>query len=328
MAAASIEKPQLYVLPETAFPTPNFVYETDLHKTLREMADSLHADIFFGADNGEGYSKYRERLRTGFVRPGVNVVPTSYSLPILTMRYENKTTVPEEEEPSMAVFNSAWQVKPGTGLEHRVYNKVQLVPFGESAPIVGMIPYFQEKIMMVGSFQKGLEYTTFETGDVRYGAMICFESAFGQLSRGLALSGAQMICVLTNDAWYDPKYLLDKGGVWARIFSIPLLKQLAASGPEQHFAHSIYRAIETRLPLVRAANTGISAFIEPSGQVRRKTEFDKQATLTEDVAAPEHNMTFYVRYGDAFAQLSLIVLLAMIGWNFVEWKKARIRART
>lgn len=324
MTAAGLQRPDLYVLPETAFPTPWFVYEVELHRTLREMADNLKGDIFFGADSREPHSRYRERVREGFREPGVDRGPTTFTMPRLTTRFENGTTVTAEEEDRMAIFNSAFLVKPGLGLVETVYNKVQLVPFGESAPIVGMIPYFQEKIMMVGSFQRGLEYTTFQTGKVRYGAMICFESAFGQLARGLALSGAQMICVLTNDAWYDPQYLIDRKGFFGRLFSIIGLRQLAASGPSQHYVHSIYRAIETRLPLVRAANTGISAFIEPSGQIKRQIEFGEQATMVESIAAPERPMTFYVRFGDWFAKLCIALLLGTIGWMWFERRRGRI----
>lgn len=310
-------RPQLYVLPESAVSEAGFVYDKPLHNKLRELADFYGADIFFGADNRVPLTDYTRELRRGFRKPGTNAELTTQGLPEFKTRVvENGTTQPYED--AMAVFNSAWLVKQGTGLAQQVYNKIQLVPFGETAPIVGMIPWFEEKVMMIGSYQKGLQFTIFQTAGVKYGALICFESAFAQLARGLALNGAQMLCVLTNDGWYDPHYLINAHGFWGALFRVPIVRQLAASGPEQHYVHSLYRAIETRLPVLRAANTGISAIIAPTGRELERREYGTQATIVRAVAPGQHEPTWYVKHGDVFAGTCAIVMFAAILWSIAE----------
>src|SRR5205814_2823476 len=144
------------VLPETAFTTPWFVYDTELHSEMHKLARELNADVFFGADNREPQKDYFEKLREGIRTPSPNAIPYRLVLPGLTTRKNDRGETVPAEQGEMAVFNSAWQVTPQGGLADRVYNKIQLVPFGETAPFVDKIPLFQEKIMMVGSFQAGL----------------------------------------------------------------------------------------------------------------------------------------------------------------------------
>lgn len=314
MREAGAQHPQLIVLPETALTAMGFCYDEALHRHIEALSRELNSDIFFGADNRIPRKEYLQMQARGNTGPS-DAETTHFTIPkpeLLTRIAESGSSVTIDD---VAVFNSAWLVKPGIGLTNHVYNKIQLVPFGETAPLVDMIPYFQEKIMMVGSFQKGVAFTTFETSGTRYGGLICFESAFAALARGLARNGAQMICVLTNDAWYDPNYLIQAGGFWGTLFQLPVLRSLAASGPDQHFEHSIFRAIETRLPVIRAANTGVSAIVLPSGRVAETIPFRQQGILIRTVLAPGHDLTFYTRYGDWFAQLCLALLCITWLWQ-------------
>ena len=308
---ASGKSPQLYVLPETAFLSPYFVYETDLHRDLQRTAVALNADFFFGADN-------RVTL-TDYLRPaGMDSLSTP-SLPQMPTRVDDRgVTVPDwEKEPQMANFNSAWLLTPKDGLRAVAYNKIQLVPFGEMVPIIGHFEWFQ-RLAIAGSFYPGADAPIFESHGVKFGSVICFESAFPSLSSALARKGAQMLVVLTNDAWYDPKYLMEKGGFWGTLFKTPFLRGLAAAGPDQHFAHSIFRAIETRLPVVRAANSGISAVILPTGEVQQRLDYSTAGQFVATVAVPNHAPTFYARYGDWFAWLCLVVLVGMLGWMVTD----------
>jgi apolipoprotein N-acyltransferase len=309
--ATTDTRPRLFILPETAVTQPGFVYDEPLHRELHRLARYYGADIFFGADNRTPLEDYRQQLGRGLRRPGPGTTPTTQTLATWKVRTNTDGTT-EAYEGEMAVFNSAWLVTPERGLTDVVYNKVQLVPFGETAPLVDMIPYFQEKVMMIGSFQKGLEFTIFETDGVRYGAMICFESAFGTLSRSLALNGAQMLVVLTNDAWYDPAYAIERGGFWGMVFRVPVLRTLAAAGPRQHYVHSFFRSVETRLPLLRVANTGISAIITQDGRASVATEFGELAVINRAVSAPAHSGTFYTAFGDLFGMKCLIVLAVIV----------------
>lgn len=328
MRAAAAERPALIVLPEAVIVSPWFVYDRELHRLLEDFAQMNGTDILLGADNREPWETYSARLQHGLrvLRPGDQ--PTSRPLPEMRLVLDERgETVPLEASPRMAVFASAWQVKAEGGLQPFVYDKVQLVPFGEQAPILGHIPYFQDKIMMVGSFQAGTEQTVFETSATRYGVMICFESTFARLSANLSRAGAQLLCVITNDAWYDPRYLIERGGFAGLVMRIPLLRQLAASGPPQHYLHSILRAVETRLPVVRSANTGISAIIGPAGDVHHRTPWAEKRVITDTVDVTPHPSTVYVVFGEWFAHACLALAGAYWLWRLAaRFRRSRISA--
>jgi apolipoprotein N-acyltransferase len=323
MAAAAAEQPALIVLPEAVIVSPWFVYERELHRALEQFAADNRTDLLLGADNREPWESYSARRRRGFRPPRAGDKPTSRPLPQMRLVLDERgETVPLEASPRMAVFASVWQVKADSGLQPFVYDKVQLVPFGEQAPILGHIPYFQDRIMMVGSFQAGTEQTLFETGGTRYGALICFESTFARLAAHLARADARFLCVMTNDAWYDPRYLIERGGAAGLIMRLPLLRQLAASGPPQHYLHAILRAVETRLPVVRSANTGISAIIGPAGDVHHQTPWGEKRVITDTLDVAPRPPTVYVSYGEWFAHACLMLvalywlwrLAARMGW--------------
>ncbi|MGI8905708.1 MAG: apolipoprotein N-acyltransferase [Candidatus Sumerlaeaceae bacterium] len=314
---ASGMQPQLYVLPETTFLSPFFVYLTDLHRDLRKLAIDLNADLFFGADNRVPLVEYfgsRKSSNSSGTR----------TLPQMPLRLDDRgTTVPDwQKEPRMANFNSAWIVTAEDGLQPAAYNKLQLVPFGETVPVIGHLEWFQ-KLAIAGSFYPGTDAPIFESHGVRFGSVICFESAFSSLTSALARKGAQMIVVLTNDAWYDPKYLMEKGGFWGTLFKLPFLRGLAAAGPDQHFAQSVFRAIETRLPVVRSANTGISSIILPTGDVSERLRYGTAGHFTANVRVAQNELTFYARFGDWFAWCCLVVLAGVLAWMVWELSGAR-----
>jgi apolipoprotein N-acyltransferase len=185
-------------------------------------------------------------------------------------------------------FNSAVMVGP-EGKEIGQYDKIYLVPFGESvpAPLQNIVPAF------VGSFSYGNEYDLFPLGDAKAGVMICFESHFGQLSREFVRNGADVIIEMTNDGYLGPT---------------PILRQ--------HLANAVFRAVETNRPLLRVTNVGITAYINERGEV-----LDPAAPYTEDtrvwsVAKSDGQQTFYVKYGDWFAWLCTIVTLTLLALSF------------
>jgi len=311
---------QLYILPEAAFISPYFVYDTRLHQVMGEVAHNLEADILFGADRRETLTDYRRRINSAPHTPG-----RDWRLPELVPGIApDGTTQPMESGP-MANFTSAWLASARDGLTSSVYDKIRLVPFGETAPILGSIPGLQEKIMMVGSFQPGLDQTMFETSGTKYGAMICFESTFATLARGIAQEGGDFIAVITNDAWYSPDYAIARGGFFSRLFRLPLISSLSRSGPRQHFVQSVFRAVETRLPVLRAANTGISAIIDPSGYVVASLPFQQEGHLIGSLPqAWPGRPSFYVRYGDWFGASCLVFLtLTLLHLVYASRRKGR-----
>ena len=123
------------------------------------------------------------------------------------------------------------------------------------------------------------------------GILICYEGAFPYITIETVREGAQVLVNLTNDAWYD-----------------------RTSAPFQHFAFYIFRAIETDRYLLRAANTGISAIIDPKGRVDAKTSIFTEEILKGSFAMKD-TKTFYVRYGDYFI---LLAFLAACGCSSSE----------
>ena len=175
-----------------------------------------------------------------------------------------------------------------------VYNKVHLVPFGEYTPIVSYFP-FLEKITAIGAdFVPGDGHLPIVTDAGRVGILICFEGIFPYITNETVRNGAQVLVNLTNDAWYD-----------------------RTSAPFQHFAFYVFRAIETDRFVLRAANTGISAVIDPRGRIQGKT-----AIFTEDVLRGAYSLkdtiTPYVRYGDYFILVCLAFLAGIVAVNIMK----------
>jgi len=187
----------------------------------------------------------------------------------------------EPDVPNDKYFNSA--VLVGTdGKEIAQYDKIYLLPFGESVPgpLQAIVPAF------VGSFSYGKEYDLLPIGDAKAGVMICFESHFGELSREYVRDGADVLIEMTNDGYLGPT---------------PVLKQ--------HLANAVFRAVETNRPLLRVTNVGITAYINEHGEV-----IDPAASYTEDsrvwsVSRSDGGQTFYVKYGDWFAWVCSIVTI-------------------
>lgn len=181
-------------------------------------------------------------------------------------------------------FNSAVMIDP-QGKKIAQYDKIYLVPFGESvpAPLQSIVPAF------VGSFSYGNEYDLLPLGDAKAGVMICFESHFGSLSREYVLKGADILIEMTNDGYLGPT---------------PVLRQ--------HLANAVFRAVETGRPVLRVTNVGITAYINERGEVIDPTESYTEDTRIWSVSKSDGSQTFYVRYGDWFAWFCSIVTLGLL----------------
>lgn len=168
--------------------------------------------------------------------------------------------------------NTAFLVS-GRGIEGR-YDKIQLVPFGEFIPLAGVLGFVRDWADFVSELQPGSRLVVFPGPPAPFGVVICYEGIFPDLVRGLVGGGARLVVNMTNDAWFG-----------------------RTSGPEQHLAMYPFRAVEHRVAVVRAANTGVSAFIAPSGRIERRMNLFERGTLTEAVALGS-GRTLYGRIGD------------------------------
>ncbi len=175
-----------------------------------------------------------------------------------------------------------------------VYRKIHLVPFGEWFPYKRLFP-FVSKILEnagAGDFNPGRDYTVFHTGDLSFNVLICFEDAFGNLARRFVLGGSDLIVNITNDAW--------TGSPKAEV---------------QHYVKSIFRAVENRRSLVRAANGGVTACIDPYGKELYSLPLFTTGYLVCEVPVFDKKgpVTFYTRYGD----LPALVLFCAAGALFL-----------
>jgi apolipoprotein N-acyltransferase len=184
--------------------------------------------------------------------------------------------------------NSAFLLDPSLLVLGR-YDKTHLVPFGEYVPLG--LPV-EKLVLGAGEYVPGdkAEPLSFSRGDreVRGGVLICYEGIFPEIARSLARRGANVLVNLTNDAWYG-----------------------VSSAPYQHLSMYVFRAIETGRYLVRAANTGVSAFIDPYGRILARSRIFTEDDLTSEVRLLSA-MTAYARVGDLFAYAAVAAALALL----------------
>ncbi|MCF6334179.1 MAG: apolipoprotein N-acyltransferase [Spirochaetales bacterium] len=172
------------------------------------------------------------------------------------------------------------------GALKQTYRKTHLVPFTENFPYKESLPGVY-KILLANDFhfwERGTEFTVFETGGIKFSTPICFEDVFGYLSRKFVNSGAEVIVNLTNDSWSG-----------------------SLSSQMQHLGISIFRAIENRRSLVRSTNSGMTAIIDPDGRVLSLLEPFTSDYLVGNVPVYTERSTVYTAYGDWFAYLSIII---------------------
>jgi apolipoprotein N-acyltransferase len=177
-------------------------------------------------------------------------------------------------------FNAAFLVRPD-GSTAGVYRKMHLVPFGEYVPMHRLLFFVGSIVQAVSDFTPGTEATILPVGNHRVSTAICYEVIYGSLMREFVLGGTELLTTITNDAWYG-----------------------TSSAAYQHWDQASMRAIENGRYLARAANTGVSGFVDPYGRVLSKSKLFEPRVLVEDVRLLQ-SRTVYTRVGDLIAWLSL-----------------------
>jgi len=188
---------------------------------------------------------------------------------------------------STSYFNRACLIDE-QGQSAGCYDKMHLVPFGEYLPWGVLTSWARKFVPAAGNFTAGPGNAPLTWHNVRIGVLICFESIFPELSRKSAAEGANCLAVITNDSWFG-----DTGAPW------------------QHAAMAAFRAVEQRRWVIRAANTGISEIISPTGQVVAKSSLFRQDIVTGSIRL-RNNLTVYQRFGDMpFLVAAGLLLLAV-----------------
>jgi apolipoprotein N-acyltransferase len=193
-----------------------------------------------------------------------------------------------------AYYNAAFLVRKD-GTVAGVYQKMHLVPFGEFVPLKQLLFFVGPLVQQVGGFTPGPDMVVLPTRQGPISTAICYEIVFPRLVRESVLRGSQLLTTITNDAWYGH-----------------------SSAPYQHFLQASMRAVEQGRFLARAANTGITGFVDPYGRVLQKTEIFERAILIGEVRMLE-GRTIYGTIGDLFAYvlaaLTFVALLSAGGFR-------------
>ena len=184
-------------------------------------------------------------------------------------------------------FNRMWLLQ--RGMVEGYYDKVHLVPFGEYLPLASLIePFFGNLTQGVGNFSRAGEASPIDG----IGILICFESIFPDMTRSLCRKGATYLVNASNDAWFK---------TWAT--------------PGQHLIMAAFRTIESRMWMLRSVNHGISAIINPFGEVVSKIGLLEEGVITGDITGSTY-LSFYTKYGPVLAGLwalfSVIAALTII----------------
>jgi len=211
-------------------------------------------------------------------------------------------------------YNAAFLISQ-EGENVQVYRKIHLVPFGEYIPLRRSFSLFAmvASRWVPGDFTAGREFTVLRTssGTAKIAALICFEDTVGDLTRKFVLEGgANLLVNITNDGWF-----------------------LHSAGSQQHLANAVFRCVETRRPMVRAANTGITCFVNEFGRVTQKLQDENGSTFTEGVLTGDVDLptaqtrTFYTRHGELFAKLCACVTLLVIIVRGTQFVRRTLRAK-
>jgi apolipoprotein N-acyltransferase len=169
-----------------------------------------------------------------------------------------------------------------------IYDKIHLVPFGEYVPLRKLLFFIDKLVVGVGDYIPGDSYIKAVTPFGSFGTLICYEIVFPGLVRKFYVRGGDFIITITNDAWFGKTH-----------------------GPYQHFSMAVFRAIENRKPVIRAANTGISGFIDSSGRILGTTKLFDRTFLIKDIKT-DRTLTLYTKYGDIFSYLCIVCSVLLL----------------
>ncbi len=193
--------------------------------------------------------------------------------------------------------NSAYLISPSGEITGK-YDKIHLVPFGEYVPMQDLLFFIGSLGEGIGDFKSGKEIFNFSLPQAKFGVLICFEIIFPDLCRRFVKRGAHFLVTITNDAWFG-----------------------RTSAPYQHLSMAAFRAVENRVFVARAANTGITGFIDPKGKIVKQGRIFTEEAMNGTIRL-SNRKTFYTLYGDVFAWVcSAFSLLLLVNAFFQKPKK-------
>jgi apolipoprotein N-acyltransferase len=195
-------------------------------------------------------------------------------------------------------MNAAYMLSPDGSLLGSYY-KVRLAPFGEYVPGRKWLPFITRYCIRKVDLQRGTKHNLLPTAFGKAGVVICFESVFPVIARKETSAGADFLCVMTREV---------------------LFKKTALA--LQHHDLAVFRAVENRRFVVRAATSGVSSVIDPYGRVQDKLGMWERGVLYSEIEARK-SLTFYTRFGDWFAYLSCLIATIGVGSGVATWRRKK-----
>jgi apolipoprotein N-acyltransferase len=253
---------------------------------------SKKPDLIVWPESATPFFLFYDRQPTKNLLAGIDQAGTDFLIGSPSFERQGKRAI---------YYNSAYLISPEAKTIDK-YDKAHLVPYGEYVPFKKWLPFLGKVVAQVGDFRPGTPGKTLSWHKNALGVQICYEIIFPGLSRAMTKNNAALLINITNDAWFGK-----------------------TSGPYQHFSMTIFRAVENRRALARAANTGISGFIDPAGRILASTPLLEEAALTRALPLIR-SKTFYTRYGDLLALACLAgamsAILIEIGKYMLKFQKS------
>jgi len=224
-------------------------------------------------------SKSRISVFTGIESYSLLKKPTSYS-----------RIIPGTET-HFEAYNGALLLD-STGVQ-ATYHKSRLVPGVETLPwFLRFLDTWFEKFggVTAGYAKQEQRVTLEEKNGFKLAPAICYESIYGDFMRQYIKKGANLLTIITNDGWWKN-----------------------TPGHRQHLLYARLRAVETRRWVARSANTGISAFIDPTGNLISTLGYNKRGILKAAIAPAANRLTIYVKYGDWLFQVFCLLAIIVLG---------------
>lgn len=231
--------------------------------------------------------------------PGAKLITGATTLKLYKSKDEAPYSARKMEDGGyFDAFNTALQIDTSDFIQ--IYHKSKLVPGVELIPYSRYLSFMENWALdmggISGSYGRTSGVALLENREKRITAFptICYESIYGEFVAKHVSLGANLLFIITNDGW------------WGRT-----------EGHRQHLQYARLRAIETRRWIARSANTGISCFVSPDGEIQQAQPYWKEAVIKGDVT-PGASFTFYVRYGDLLSKGALIFCILLIVYSTVQ----------
>jgi apolipoprotein N-acyltransferase len=238
------------------------------------------------------HSRYRDDPASWVLVRELLAFLAEQEVPFLIGNDDARKEPPKNPEENYRVdYNAALLFQGGKLTE--LYRKLHLVPFTEYFPYDKQFPAIYRALVQADThlWERGEKLTVFEIplanhengGPLKFAAPICFEDTFGYLSRDFVRAGAELIVNITNDAW--------SGSLAAQM---------------QHLSMAVFRAVENRRSMVRAAASGQTCGIAPNGRILAMAPAFSEAWLTVELPLPGE-ITPYTRFGDIWGRIFAIL---------------------